>query len=469
MTTTWLVLKSAEMLEECNQLFGSSINITTEGKRHLGAAIGSQQYKEEYINEKVAKWKTTIEALADIAKSQPHAAYAGYLHAEQHKYTYFKRTIIEISDNLKPIDNAIDNLFIPTLFGCEINQTERDIVSLPIKEGGLGIRKVSENCQQSLAASVKLTKPLTDKILQQSDELPPADDVVQAKLAAVQEVKTYETQRSAQIKSAQTPQTQRTLEQLSQPGASSWLGVLPSQTQSFNLTKAEFQDALCLRYEKPIKNLPSKCPCNKPFDVTHALNCKRGGFVNIRHNNIRDFECSMLKIVAQDVQCEPTLQPVVNKTGYKKSAILVDGASLDVRARGFWRNGQNAFFDVRVTNTECDSQQNSSLKAILRKHENEKKLEYNRRVMEVEHGSFTPLVFTTSGVMSHECSVFHRSLAKKISLKRGDRYEEVMRYLRIKLSFLALKSTLLCLRGSRSHTPMNFSSDFGLALNELGV
>ena len=72
--------------------------------------------------------------------------------------------------------------------------------------------------------------------------------------------------------------------------------------------------------------------------------------------------------------------------------------------------------------------------------------------------------------MSHECSIFHKALAEKISKKRGERYEEIMRYLRVKLSFLALKSTLLCLRGSRSHKvtkPVN--DDFGLALNELGL
>ena len=111
------------------------------------------------------------------------------------------------------------------------------------------------------------------------------------------------------------------------------------------------------------------------------------------------------------------------------------------------------------------------LKAVLRDAEMGKKRNYNRRVMEVEHGSFTPLVFTSTGVMSHECTIFHKALAEKFSEKRGERYEEVMRYLRVKLSFLALKSTLLCLRGSRSSskTVINVNCDFGLALNELGL
>ena len=225
-----------------------------------------------------------------------------------------------------------------------------------------------------------------------------------------------------------------------------------------------------MRYKKQLKNLPSKCPCGAVFNVTHALNCHRGGFINARHDQIRDAECQLLKMVVHDVECEPQLQPVVNKDGYDRSAILNDEARLDVRARGFWRNGQNAFFDVRVTNADSSSQQNRSLKSILRNHEMEKKRNYNRRVMEVEHGTFTPLIFTTTGVMSHECSIFHKSLAEKLSVKRDERYEDVMRFLRIKFSFLALKATLLCLRGSRSISRnTGIDSDFHLALLELGV
>ena len=143
---------------------------------------------------------------------------------------------------------------------------------------------------------------------------------------------------------------------------------------------------------------------------------------------------------------------------------------MDIRARGFWREGQNAYFDVRVTNVDRASQQNSSLKSVLRNHEMEKKRHYNRRIMEVEQGSFTPLVFSTSGVMAHECSTYHKELAQKLSEKKNERYEEIMRYLRVKLSFLALKSTLLCLHGSRTTSQSkDVVSDFGLALNELGV
>ena len=259
------------------------------------------------------------------------------------------------------------------------------------------------------------------------------------------------------------------MEQHTEKGASSWLGALPLEAHDFNLTKFEFHDALALRYKKDLKKLPSKCPCGTDFTVTHALNCHLGGFANKRHDRIRDVECQLLKMVVHDVESEPQLQPVADKRGYCASAILRDDARSDVRARGFWREGQNAFFDVRITNADTNCQRNTSLSSILKKHEQDKKRGYNRRIMEVEHGTFTPLIFTTTGVMGQECSKFHKALAEKISLKRDERYEDVMRYLRIRFSYLAIKATLLCLRGSRTIKKANEIGDFGLTLRELGV
>ena len=219
-----------------------------------------------------------------------------------------------------------------------------------------------------------------------------------------------------------------------------------------------------------LKNLPSNCPCGAKFDLTHAMNCMRGGFVNARHDNIRDMEAKLLQAVCRDVETEPPLQPITNKTSYPASANTDDNARLDIRARGFWRGGQNAFFDVRVTNANNASQMNTNLDAVLRKHEVEKKRKYNKRVMEVEHGSFTPLVFTTSGVMSHECTRYHKALAVKLSEKKDERYDIIMRYMRVKLSFLSLKATLLCLRGSRRGKGLVESGeDFIFSLDELGI
>ena len=54
---------------------GTGINITEEGRKHLGAVIGSEEYKEEYLREKVDEWVACIQKLSNIARTQPHASY----------------------------------------------------------------------------------------------------------------------------------------------------------------------------------------------------------------------------------------------------------------------------------------------------------------------------------------------------------------------------------------------------------
>ena len=95
-----------------------------------------------------------------------------------------------------------------------------------------------------------------------------------------------------------------------------------------------------LRYGKDLKGLPSKCPCGQSFNMTHALNCKTGGFITIRYNRVRDFEAQLLTEICNDVEIEPPLQTL---EGEIINGLTGVNAKPDVRARGFWREGQNSF------------------------------------------------------------------------------------------------------------------------------
>ena len=66
---SWLIVKSGELAEEAMRVFGEEVNITTEGQRHLGAVIASQEYKDQYCEVKVCAWKEEIKRLSEIAKS----------------------------------------------------------------------------------------------------------------------------------------------------------------------------------------------------------------------------------------------------------------------------------------------------------------------------------------------------------------------------------------------------------------
>lgn len=86
-------------------------------------------------------------------------------------------------------------------------------------------------------------------------------------------------------------------------GASSWRNSILLKDQNLYLNKQEFREALRLRYYEPLHSLLTFYPCGKRFDEMHTMNCKKGGFVTSRHDNIRDFLATCLD-KTYDVQTE---------------------------------------------------------------------------------------------------------------------------------------------------------------------
>ena len=53
---SWLIVKE-QYRENANQIFtGAGIQITSSGKRHLGAVVGDETFKDDYTCEKIGKW-----------------------------------------------------------------------------------------------------------------------------------------------------------------------------------------------------------------------------------------------------------------------------------------------------------------------------------------------------------------------------------------------------------------------------
>ena len=136
----------------------------------------------------------------------------------------------------------------------------------------------------------------------------------------------------------------------------------------------------------------------------------------------------------------------------------------DCKQRGQCQNGHRSpellgerqamcIFDVWVFNSFAQSCRNTLLGQCYRHNELEKQRSYDERVREVEHGTFSPLVFFTAGGRGNTATVVYKRIASLIAGKQTKPYSKTLHWLRCRLSFSLLHSVVMCLRGSRSLVP----------------
>ena len=88
-TKSWLIEKS-DCFDKTIHIFkDSNIQITTQGRRHLGADLGTGQFKTDYITEKINKGAEELHVLSGIAKIEPQAVYTCFLSGYKHKFNYY--------------------------------------------------------------------------------------------------------------------------------------------------------------------------------------------------------------------------------------------------------------------------------------------------------------------------------------------------------------------------------------------
>ena len=87
---------------------------------------------------------------------------------------------------------------------------------------------------------------------------------------------------------------------------------------------------------------------------------------------------------------------------------------------------------------------------IFKEQGEKKKRKYQQRVLDVEMGSFAPLVFGTTGGMGADCNCFLKRLAEKLSEKNEEPYHITITWIRTLLSFEIIRSVHTCVRGSRT-------------------
>ena len=117
---------------------GSKLKLTSEGKRHLGAIIGSETFKASYTKSLKDDWIRQLKLLSIIAESELQSAYSAFGGGFKGKLTYFRRTVSSLTDLLKPLEDVIRFNFIPAITGGHLySDKDRILLSLPVRFSGL--------------------------------------------------------------------------------------------------------------------------------------------------------------------------------------------------------------------------------------------------------------------------------------------------------------------------------------------
>ena len=127
---------------------------------------------------------------------------------------------------------------------------------------------------------------------------------------------------------------------------------------------------------------------------------------------------------------------------------------------------EKTYLDVRIINPHARSNKNQGLAAMFMKHEREKMRKYEQRIREVEHSTFTPLVLTASGGMGNQATTFYKRLASLLAEKWDSPYGTTISWLRCRLCFSLLRSSIQAIRGARSSQAAGSPGATDLATSE---
>ena len=269
-----MIVKNADLLDRAKEVFAETgITISMDGERHLGAVLGSAEFKEQYVKNKVNCWIQDTEQLSNIANNEPQLALSAFTKALCMRWCFVQRTISNISHLFEPLEECIREKLIPAIIGRRVSDLERRLLALPVRFGGIGILNPVETANFEYESSIKITGNLTSIIYHQENTWENYNE--ERVKETISKVKGEKEKRFLQefesIKAQVNDEMKTNLDLAREKGSGTWLTALPIQALGYTLNRQEFRDSLCLRYGWKIPNTPFHCACGKKNDVNHAL------------------------------------------------------------------------------------------------------------------------------------------------------------------------------------------------------
>lgn len=512
---SWVVVKGgpteAVRVQRAFAAAGLPVRVTAEGRRYLGAWVGTPEGERAFVANKAAEWAECVRAFAGVASLFPHEAYACVYRSLIAEWTYLLRVSPVAAEGMAAVEAAIAEALLPALAGRTVLPWERAVWGLPSAEGGWGLLPPTAAPQAGdpYRASAEAVSWLVGAIREGREysrrehwrQVAKAQREYQERKGEWAKGVVERLERDAVGLPPGFPEASEARRRLHafhrqrEGRTGAWLQLLPSDKDNTVLSRGEWLDVVALRSGTELVEAPVQCDgpgCGRDFDVRHALSCKVGGLVHRRHNEV--VECVQLqaeaggywtsqaalvrraetnwesRVEGDGVEAEVTVlrvregtRPNVNGAAAAAAAPMVrPGLEGDLIVRGMFNAQRDTIIDVRVFDAESASYSRMSFAAAARRHEKEKRDKYGAECRE-RRVDFSPFVVSMDGALGPGASAVMRELVLAIAKRTGRPMARVAGAVRAKVQLAVLRASVMCLRSPRMRRRPSGEARWGCA------
>ena len=325
----------------------------------LGAPVGDYLHCSRFIANKCAESKKLLSSLVDVAGVDLQVAFTllrmcgGFC-----KMVHLTRVTPPsvASDALVSFDEDVRQCFV-LCSAIEVSDSAWKQAQLGLRFGGLGLRSLSCHAAAAFIASLSSSGLglSNNRHLQQAVVAYNSKVSLHHKITAESALASPTPQRELssridenQFKSlleASSPANKARLLSASAPHAASWLSVVPSMGLGLHMECNEFQTAV--RWWLGVGVGGTVCPLCTDVALDplghHAVTCRHGGDVVVRHNHLRDVVVDFCRRAHLSVSIEKGHGLTRDHNHSRPADVLIAG----------WDRGKPAAFDVTVASPLC--------------------------------------------------------------------------------------------------------------------
>ena len=432
-------------------------HVGTAGAMLLGAPIGSEQSVEEVLKAKLQQLHRLSDRLKLLNIQDALFLLRNCFAIPKLTYNLRSAPCFRHQNLLSEYDAMIRST-LESILNITLSDEAWDQATLPVANGGIGIRRATDIALPAFLSSVAGSQSLVHQLLPQSirDRSGTSDPAftealsewqsrtgstsapVQLPISMAQKV--WDTPmvnvQVEKVLSAATDQASKArLIAAATPHSGAFLHARPCASLGTRLDNSSLRIVVALRLGAPVC-LPHVCVCGENVDSSgrHGLSCRKSAGRLSRHSAVND----LIKRALMSAEIPSRLEP--------KALMQLDDRRPDGLSMVPWLNGRCLAWDFTCPDTLAASHLNTAVAgpgAVANEAEAKKRIKYSCLAPTFH---FVPVAVETLGAIGEEANEFLHELGRRIASVTGERRST--EFLLQRLSIAVQRGNASCVLGT---------------------